>query len=47
MTAGLTGGMLARASQNNRVMSMALNYVSGVALVFIGVILLYKNFMTS
>lgn len=47
MTAGLTGGMLARASQNNRVMSMALNYVSGGALVFIGVILLYKNFMTS
>jgi len=45
MTAGLTGGMLARASQNNRIMSVVLNYLSGGALVFIGVILLYKNFM--
>ncbi|MBT1431588.1 LysE family translocator [Dickeya dianthicola] len=45
MTAGLTGGMLARVSQNNRTMTVVLNYVSGGALVFIGIILLYKNFM--
>ncbi|AJC65880.1 LysE family translocator [Dickeya oryzae] len=45
MTAGLTGGVLARASQKNRALNVTLNYVSGAALVFIGVILLYKNFM--
>lgn len=45
ITAGLTGGLLARMSQRNKTMTVTLNYVSGAALVIIGLILLYKNFM--
>lgn len=45
MVAGLTGGLLARMSQRNQKMTIALNYVSGAALILIGLILLYKNFM--
>lgn len=45
LTAGLTGGLLAKMSQRNQKMTIALNYVSGAALVLIGMILLYKNFM--
>jgi threonine/homoserine/homoserine lactone efflux protein len=45
MVAGLTGGLLARMSQRNKKMTVALNYLSGAALVLIGLILLYKNFM--
>ena len=45
MTAGLTGGLLAKLSQKNQKMTIILNYLSGVALVIIGLILLYKNFM--
>jgi len=45
MMAGLTGGLLAKMSQRNKKMTIALNYVSGAALVLIGLILLYKNFL--
>ncbi|OWY74357.1 LysE family translocator [Pantoea sp. AMG 501] len=45
MMAGLTGGLLAKMSQRNKKMTIALNYVSGAALVLIGIILLYKNFL--
>ncbi|OVZ84557.1 LysE family translocator [Yersinia intermedia] len=45
LTAGLTGGMLAKMSKNNQRMTVVLNYLSGAALLLIGILLLYKNFM--
>lgn len=45
LTAGLTGGMLANMSQKNQRVTLILNYLSGMALLVIGVLLLYNNFM--
>lgn len=45
LTAGLTGGMLAKMSQKNQRVTVILNYISGAALLLIGILLLYKNFM--
>ncbi|MGQ6178560.1 hypothetical protein ACUNG4_12990, partial [Serratia sp. IR-2025] len=45
LTAGLTGGMLAKMSQRNQRVTVILNYISGAALLLIGILLLYKNFM--
>lgn len=43
MTAGLTGGMLAKMSEKNGKITVALNYLSGLALLSIGAGLIYSN----
>ncbi|MDW6001904.1 hypothetical protein [Vibrio mangrovi] len=43
MTAGLSGGMLATMSQNNRRLTVSLNYLSGLALLLIGLSLIYSH----
>jgi threonine/homoserine/homoserine lactone efflux protein len=47
LAAGLSGGSLARMAQSNKRMTVALNYVSGAALVLIGFMLLYNNFIAT
>ncbi|CAH6817988.1 Threonine transporter [Vibrio chagasii] len=43
MAAGLTGGALAKLSEKNNNITRALNYLSGGALLLIGVILIHNN----
>ncbi|WP_417884478.1 LysE family translocator [Vibrio rumoiensis] len=43
MTAGLTGGILAKMSEKNGKITVALNYLSGLALLSIGAGLIYSN----
>lgn len=43
MAAGLTGGVLAKLSKKNNKITRALNYLSGIALLLIGVILIHNN----
>ncbi|MFA0038575.1 LysE family translocator [Vibrio sp. 10N.261.52.A1] len=43
MAAGLTGGALAKISEKNNNITRVLNYLSGIALLLIGVILIHNN----
>jgi len=47
LIAGLTGGLLARMSQSNKKLTVTLNYVSGAALLLIGLMLLYNSFIAN